>query len=174
MFLITLGLIWALIHLLCWRFPLRSGSTSVTLTSPISLHLSTTACNSLPARLLNLASKRETYWRDQGRRWRVFWDVGALVGVVGVLVAQGVLIWAAARAARVAWEVWTASDEGSGATVGLIKRGLTDAGTGGSGIASERLVLQAVVSSPPQLGQRHPPPHPLTLAFLVRSPRSPA
>lgn len=146
MFLVTLALIWALLHLITRRYPLRSARTTLSLTSPLSLHLSTTALNSVPARLLDLASRRESYWKDQGRRWSVFWDVSAAVGVLGVLASQGVLLWAAGSAGRVAWTVWTAAETDRAAPDGLVRRTVAaqtlrrDGGGGG-------LVLHAMVST---------------------------
>lgn len=179
MFLIWLGLVWALINLLARRYPLRSARTSLTLTSPLSLHISTTRFNSLPARLLDFLAKPEAYWKDQGRRWSTFWDVGALIGVGGVVVSQGVLLWAAARAVRVAWEVWAAGGDAGEAAVGLVKRGFTQTATGGShGDPSSGLVLQAVVShssSQPSNPRRHSSvpqltPHPTRVSRSLASP----
>lgn len=150
--LLWLALVWAAIQVGCRLLPRPlSASTSLTV-SPFSIHLSTTAFNSLPARILRLTGG--SFWRTDGRRWATAWDVGALVAVVGVLVAQVVLVWAAASALGAAWGVWTAKQAAQAAlelakhSSKLSKRAL--GGTVDPSVAGDGLLLHALVSFSPR------------------------
>lgn len=74
--------------------------------------------------------------------------MGAVVGVVGVVVSQGVLVWAAGRAVRVAWAVWQGGGDAvaDGGIGGLVKRRSFGAESGGGGGGTDGLVLHAMVS----------------------------
>ena len=117
LFLSLLSLFWILLHLLhrpTTPLPTTSHPPQTTLTlSHLSLHLSTTAFNDLPARLLRPFGKRTL---------RNVWDLGALVGVVGIAGAQVVLVWAAWRGLGTLW----LREE----VVRLVKRGLPAEGGG--------------------------------------------
>lgn len=123
------ALFWILLHLLVRPPPplpttSRSPRTSLTL-SLLSLHLSTTAFNDLPARLLRPFGKRG---------WRSIWDFGALLGVVGIAGAQCVLVWAAWRGLGTLRQL-----VGKEEVVRLVKRGFPAEGSGS--------VLQPIVRS---------------------------
>jgi hypothetical protein len=118
----TLAALWAVIHVLhrCIQ-PRLPSSTSLTV-STVSLHLSTTALNAWPKRILSLRlrSKRksdEDDGEDGGGVAQVAWDVGALLVVAGLVLAQGVLVWAAVGAVSTIW-----SSVGSGHAAHVVRR----------------------------------------------------
>lgn len=79
--------------------------------------------------------------QDDERPLGWFWDVGALVGVVGLVVAQGVLAWAALRSVTVLLKVLSADKT---AAPRLVKRAVEHATISASPAAE--LLLRPVVS----------------------------
>lgn len=79
---------------------------------------------------------------DEQRPLATLWDVGALVGIAGLVVAQGVLTWAAVRSVTVLLNLLG----GAGSpTQRLVRRGVEHT-TSSTSPASE-LLLRPVVSS---------------------------
>jgi hypothetical protein len=112
----------------------------------LSLHISTTALNHLPPALIQPWRKRRRrklslVVKDDERPLSWFWEVGALAGVLGLLVAQGVLAWAALRSVTVLLKVLSTDRS---AAPRLAKRALEHATSGASPAAD--LLLRPVVS----------------------------
>lgn len=153
--ILALGAFWVIVHTLHARTASQTSLpttrrpqpvTSTLSVSTLSLHFSTTRLNSLPTRILNLRSPRAKKTSVEPGRWRACWDCAALVGVVGVLVAQGVLLWAAwaSTKAFVSLILGMAGDT-QGVTARLVKRGM-ERRAAGAGSGASSLVLRPVVS----------------------------
>lgn len=115
-----------------------------------SLHISTTALNHVPIILLQPFRKRRrrklsTFIDEDERPLAKLWDVGALFGVVGIVVAQGILAWAALRSVSVLYKALTTDDSPRR----LVKRGMEQAISTTSPAAG--LLLRPVVSSNAQI-----------------------
>ncbi|GAA5935167.1 hypothetical protein JCM10213_000665 [Rhodosporidiobolus nylandii] len=98
MLLVVVTLAWLALQLVLRRIgPRLTSSISLTL-APFSLHLSSTSFNAFPSAVLRRLPRLAKHGKSDGRRLGVLWDLGALAGVVGLVLAQGVLLWAAGTA----------------------------------------------------------------------------
>lgn len=111
----------------------------------VSLQVSTTALNHVAPVLLQPFRKRRrrklsTIMDEDERPLGRLYDVGAILGLVGIVVAQIVLAWAAVRSVSVLYKVMTKEES----SARLVKRGMEHA-TSAVSPASE-LLLRPVVS----------------------------
>lgn len=126
---VLLAVLWGLIHALNRLLRFNSASTTFQL-SGLSFHLSTTALNALPRLLLKpfRLNRSPEKWRDEeakgGTLERLWWDVGALVGVAGIVIAQAVLLVAALRSSGIIIRALSGSVHGEESVGTLVKRGL--------------------------------------------------
>lgn len=147
-----LGVAWTVIHLCYDRASHRPTSSSAhpehsTLTvDGLSLHFSTTRLNGLPNRILNPFDDRDKDDEPEGARWRVFWDAAALAGVAGVLVAQGVLLWATCASVSVLVAIALGPSEPEEGLVGGLVRRRLEQRVAATGSGAADLVLRPMVS----------------------------
>ncbi|GAA6009641.1 hypothetical protein JCM10207_004136 [Rhodosporidiobolus poonsookiae] len=126
--LLFLVLAWLILQALAPRLHalLNRPSSPFTLRiSPLSVHLDTTALNSLPAAVLARVPRLHRHkdaHAQQGRRFGAFWDAGAVLCLGGMAVAQVVLVVAAWRAAAVLWMTTGRQALPNAPAAGLVKR----------------------------------------------------
>ncbi|GAA5874133.1 hypothetical protein JCM1840_000361 [Sporobolomyces johnsonii] len=94
---------WAVVQILKPLLHRQNAPTTIRI-SHLSLHLSTTALNSLPPFILRCIPQltRDTKGGTV-RRLSSIWDAGAVAAVAGIAVAQGVLLWAAVKGGAALW-----------------------------------------------------------------------
>ncbi|GAA5968383.1 hypothetical protein JCM11641_007614 [Rhodosporidiobolus odoratus] len=86
----------------------------------------TTSLNSLPSRLIDWLPRVRWHTRRDKRRLSTLWDVGALVALIGGVIAQGVLLLAAYRAVGALWSIITSTEAAPALSAGLVKRAPVD------------------------------------------------
>ncbi|BGP42852.1 hypothetical protein JCM10449v2_006864 [Rhodotorula kratochvilovae] len=151
--LLTLLALWGLLQLLRPRIEpllacLSTASTRISL-SPLSLDLATTAINALPQALLHVLPRVGRAHRDRAtRRLAWFYDAGALVVLVGAILAQGVLLAAACRAVLALFSV-LGSSLSTRSALQLARRALAveppSGPTGDGASAADSLLLRPVI-----------------------------
>lgn len=130
---LLLAVAWALLHLAqhLLRRPRFYPPPKVTWNvSGISLHVATTAANNWPARWVALC-------RIAKRRYRSCYDLGAVLAVLGMVLAQGFLLWATAKSVAALWSTFMP------ASTLLVKRSLVARAETAQG--REGLILRPLV-----------------------------
>jgi len=127
--LAVLAALWAALQLARPRLDpllarLSTRTTRVAL-SPSALDLSTTALNGVPDAVLRCVPRRRR-GAGQGRRLGAWWDAGALVVLVGCVVAQGLLALAGARAVGALVSVLGGGALEGGTAAQLVRRAVGD------------------------------------------------
>ncbi|GAA6023278.1 hypothetical protein JCM11491_003897 [Sporobolomyces phaffii] len=97
--MILLCVVWALVQLGRGRIEraLSTGRTTVSI-SRTAVHVSTTALNDIPRRVLDQIPTWAQTGRRRRRRLGTYWDVGTLVVLVAFVLAQAVLVLALVQA----------------------------------------------------------------------------
>lgn len=127
----SLSAFWFILHLIRYRSNIPTPTRPATFTlSLFSFHYSTTRFNQLPKRFISLC-------KLNARTWASFYNVGAIVGVIGVAVAQVVLFISAFASCRVLYRMVTQESKA------LVKRAIVLGSTRGS---RDALLLRPIVS----------------------------
>jgi hypothetical protein len=103
--------------------------------SKCSLHYSTTYFNSWPKRLINST-------RFNKKNWSLVYDVGVIIGLLGFVVAQMILLWSTWQSCRAFYAVaWTEDTIQQIVRRSIMKRSVVTEAT-----PSNTLVLRPLVS----------------------------